>query len=121
MATIDVVFFAEEDGSAPALDWLDGLPEKVRDRFIVRIERLGELGSELRRPEADLLRAGIYELRARHRHVNYRMLYFFSGQRAVLSHGLTKEGEVPEQEVLRAIERRARFTEDQDRHTYDEG
>ena len=57
MPETDVLLFAEEDGSAPLLAWLDDLPAKVRDKCIVRIERLAQLGHELRRPEADLLRA----------------------------------------------------------------
>ena len=121
MLEIEVVFFAEDDGSAPALEWLHALPEKVRDRFIVRVERLAALGSGLRRPEAGFLRDGIYELRVRHRHSNYRMLYFFSGRRAVLSHGLRKEGGVPDLEIERAVARRAAFVQDAGRHTYGEG
>ena len=121
MPEIEVVFFAENNGSAPALEWLHSLPETVRDRFIVRIERLAALGSALRRPEADFLRDGICELRVRHRRINYRMLYFFSEQQAVLSHGLLKESDVPDQEIRRALARRAAFAQDAERHTYGEG
>ena len=36
--------------------------------------------------------------------VNYRILYFFCGSNAVcLSHGFTKEGEIPDKEINRAI------------------
>jgi len=60
------------------------------------ISRLALLGHELRRPEADLWRDGIYELRARLGSVNYRLLYFFHGQTvSVIAHGLTKEAAVP--------------------------
>jgi len=86
MPETEVVFFAEAYGSAPLLEWLDQQPAKVQDKCIVRIERLAAMGHELRRPEADLLRDGIYELRVRHGHVNYRMLYFFHAGQAVLSH-----------------------------------
>lgn len=54
--------------------------KKALDKCRVRIERLRDLGHELRRPEADLLRDGIYELRVRLGTLNYRMLYFFHGQ-----------------------------------------
>ncbi len=121
MPPVEVVFPAEGDGSAPALEWLGGLPAKVQDRFIVRIERLAELGSDLRRPEADFLRDGIYESRVGHLHVNYRLLYFFAGRRAVLSHGLTKEDVVPDREIDRAIRRRSEHAADPDGHTYAEG
>lgn len=64
------------------------------------IERLQNLGHELRRPEADYLRDGIYELRVGLRGMNYRMLYFFHGRTAaVLGHGLVKEREVPPREI----------------------
>jgi hypothetical protein len=59
------------------LSWLDKLPTKAQDKCRVRIERLKELGHELRRPEADLLRDGIHELRVNLQGINYRMLYFF--------------------------------------------
>jgi phage-related protein len=114
-----LVFFQEKPGQAPLLDWLAGLPDKVRAKCRVRLERLAELGHELRRPEADLLRDGIYELRVGHRGQNYRMLYFFHGQEAaVLSHGLVKEQQVPPREIDLAITRKAHFTAAQTKHTY---
>lgn len=65
MPKTQVLVFAEDDGSAPLLQWLDGLrKDKARFKCIVRIERLAEMGHEFRRPEADFLRDGIYELRA---------------------------------------------------------
>ena len=77
MPQTDVVLFAEPDGSCPLLEWMDKLPSKVQDKCMVKIERLKELGHELRRPEADYLRDDVYELRVRRGRVNYRMLYFF--------------------------------------------
>src|SRR6059058_4258636 len=110
MPQTKVVFYKEDDGSVPILDWLDSLQERALDKCRVRIERLEELGHELRRPEADLLRDGIYELRVGLQHVNYRMLYFFRGRiAAVISHGLVKEAEVPAKEIEKAIERKQRF------------
>ncbi len=61
MPITEVIIFAEEDGSSPLIEWLDGLGSKVQDKCIVRVERLAEMGHELRRPEADFLRDGIYE------------------------------------------------------------
>ena len=120
MPETEVLIFAEDDGSAPLIGWLDAAPKKVQDKCIVRIERLEQLGHELRRPEADFLRDGVYELRVRHLRVNYRMLYFFSNQQAVLSHGIIKEDAVPDTEIDRVIERRQRFESDPGKHTYRE-
>src|SRR6201987_4425788 len=90
------VFYRDEDGSVPILEWLDSLQSKALDKCTVRIERLKELGHELRRPEADFLRDGIYELRVHVGTVNYRMLYFFYEDiAAVVSHGLAKKKRVP--------------------------
>jgi len=113
------VFYCEEDGTAPVLDWLRDLPPKAQDKCVVRIERLAELGHELRRPEADLLRDKIYELRVGLQGQNYRILYFFHGATAaVLAHGLVKERTVPPADIERAIERRRRFEADPETHTY---
>jgi len=116
-----VALYRESDGSVPFLDWFDELAPKAQDKCRVKIERLRELGFELRRPEVDFLRDGIYELRVGLHHVNYRTLYFFHGrQLAVISHGITKERAVPAIEIDRAIRRRANFARDPRGHTHEE-
>lgn len=118
MLKVRVVFFAEK-GSSPVLDWLETLPARVRAKALVRIERLAELGHELRRPEADYLSNGIYELRWRFQSVNYRILYFFHGREvAVLANGLTKEGAIPRSEIDSAAGRKARFENNPVSHTF---
>ena len=108
MAQTEVFFFREpKNDSVPLLEWLDEMPAKVKAKCTERIDRLGEMGNELRRPEADFLRDGIYELRASYRGVHYRMLYFFAGKAVVVvSHGLSKEREVPPREIDRAVARK---------------
>ena len=118
MAETVVVFFREDNGLAPSLEWLDGLDEKVQNKFIVRITRLVDCGHELRRPEAEYLRDGIYELRVRHMHVNYRLLYFFSGGQAILSHGIIKDDKVPKQQINLAIDRLRMYERNPQKHTY---
>ena len=122
MPKISVVFYQEDAKIVPVLDWLDRLPPRAQDKCRVRIERLRDLGHELRRPEADYLRDGIYELRVGLQGMNYRMLYFFHGRvAAVLAHGLVKEREVPPREIEEAIRRKRKFELDPERHTYKEG
>ena len=121
MSRVPVLIYREEDGSAPFLDWFEKLPEKAQDKCRVRLERLATLGHELRRPEADFLRDGIYELRVRLRTTNYRILYFFHGRpAAVLSHGVIKEDRVPANEIDRAINRKYQFNGYPARHTFAE-
>ena len=120
MALTEVFFFRQpKDESVPLLEWLDGLPGKVKAKCTERIDRLGELGHELRRPEADYLRDGIYELRASHQGVQYRMLYFFAGRAVVvLSHGLKKEREVPPREIDQAVKRKQMVETDFEKFTF---
>lgn len=121
MPKVQVVFYQEAEGSVPVLDWLDTLPTKTQDKCLVKIERLQELGHELRRPEADLLRDGIYELRVGLQGINYRILYFFHGKvAAVLAHGLVKERVVPSRDIDEAMKRKQRFERDPGTHTYQE-
>ena len=77
------------------------------------------MGHELRRPEADFLREGIYELRAKLGTVNYRILYFFHGRDvAVLASAITKENEIPVNEINRALERKRIFVANPAAHTF---
>lgn len=120
-----VLLYAEVDGSSPVAEWLEELQRSNRRAYakvVVRIHRLAALGHELRRPEADLLRDGIYELRIGYRHVNYRVLYFFHGVNvAILAHALTKEAEVPDADIERAKRRKEAFEDEPAKHTYSEG
>lgn len=120
MPKVGVVFFSEQ-GGCPVLDWLDRLPARVRVKALVRIERLADMGHELRRPEGDYLRDDIYELRWRFQSVNYRILYFFHGRESVvLAHGLTKEAAVPAPEIALAVRRKALYEADPASHTHAE-
>lgn len=121
MPRTTLIFYKDDDGTVPALEWLAGLPPKARAKCRVKIERLAEVGHELRRPEADLLRDKIHELRIGLAGVNFRLLYFFYGTTiAVLSHGIVKERVVPPKEIDRAIERKRKFERAPWAHTYTE-
>ena len=119
------VFYKAEDGTVPVLEWLRALKKQNRRAFakcVARIRRLAALGHELRRPEADLLRDEIYELRAKLGHVQYRILYFFHGQKvAVLAHALTKKDKVPDADIDRAARRKLAFRRDPKQHSHYEG
>lgn len=117
-----VVFYQERVGETPVFDWLKSLRRTDRrayDKAVAAIGRLAELGHKLRRPLADSLRDGIYELRFRDGRVHYRILYFFHGKNAaVLGHALTKEGAVPPAEINRAVRRKKLFEVNSEAHTF---
>ena len=110
MPRTDVVFYREREGDVPVLDWLKKLRRsnhRAYESCVAAIERLTAFGHELRRPMADFLRDGIYELRIRSGRVNYRILYFFHGRDVVvLSHGVTKSQKVPDADIERAVARK---------------
>lgn len=119
MSVKELIFYREIDGSSPVLEWLNALPKKVQEKAEVRIGRLAELGHDLKRPEADYLRDGIYELRWRFQSVNYRILYFFYGREVVvLAHGTTKGDKIRPKDIALAVERKKLFEANRYLHTY---
>lgn len=122
MPYTEVLFYKDDDGSVPALDWLrDDLTDEQQDKCEAVIKSLRDFGFELRRPTTDSLRDGIRELRAKDKRVNLRLLYFFAKQRnvAVLVHGCTKEGAVDDADISRAVKRMNKFNAAPQRHTFD--
>lgn len=122
MPKTTIVFYKEVDGTAPVMEWLERLRRTTPRAFakcVVRLERLAELGHELRRPEADTLRDGIHELRAKLGHVNYRLLYSFHVRVvAVLLHALTKEDALPDRDIDLALARKRTYDQDPAAHTF---
>lgn len=120
-----ITMYRGVDGSVPLLEWLATRVASRDRRALAKIRaRIGMLeadGRDLRRPIADYLRDGIYELRARYGRVNYRLLYFFLNETVVvISHGITKQDRVPPGEIDLAIRRKALVESDPERYTYDE-
>ena len=78
------------------------------------------MGHELRRPSADYLRDGVYELRAKQGKVQYRILYFFNGKDiAVLGHSIVKKtSAVPNKDIELAVQRKKKFEQNPQKHTY---
>ncbi len=56
-------FFRQERGDEPVRDFLKALPKAARIEAGAALTDLEEQGPKLRRPGADFLRDGIYELR----------------------------------------------------------
>ena len=122
MPITSVVFFKEKGDGVPFLEWFDRLPNHAKDQCTAKLVLLHQRGHELRRPAAENLGGGIYELRPKSRGVNYRILYFFHGQKAaVISHGIQKQqAVVPPKEIELARVRMAAFKVDPKAHTHEE-
>ena len=67
------------------------------------------------------MKDGIYELRAKHRNVQYRLLYFYHGENiAIIDHGIIKEqSAVPLKEIERALNRKQKFEQNPTQHTFE--
>lgn len=116
------VIFYREGETVLIRDWLKKQSSKVQIKCLAYIAQLEARGHELRRPVADFLRDGIYELRPSYQGVNYRILYFFAGKDVVvLSHGLEKQSNVPAAEIERAIRRKKKYEADPAAHSYKPG
>jgi phage-related protein len=118
-----IIFYQEEDGTVPVVEWLKKLKKKNPKGFInclARIQQLQASGHELRRPASDYLRDDIRELRAKHRNVQYRIFYFFQGQNiAILAHAIIKKGSaVPKIDIEKTITRKNIFEPNPTAHTY---
>jgi phage-related protein len=121
VSEVTVIFYREKDGKVPLLDWFDALTPKALAKCRAKIDRLSKMGHELRRPESDYLRDGIYELWVGLAGINYRMLYFFYGRTAVvITHGILKERMVPLKNIEAAIGRKKQFEEKPVGYTYRE-
>ena len=115
-----VLIYKNENGSVPVIEWLKKQPQKAQDKCTAMIELLTTEGHELRRPYADYIDKGIYELRPAVKRVQYRILYCFVGKNVVLlTHGLVKTDKIPKAEIKRAIEFRDKFIEDPSLHSYE--
>ena len=119
MPKSQVIIYTEADGRCPFMEWMRSLLAKEQDKIIAKVQRLKDCGFELRRPEADYLDDGIYELRIKSGTKNLRVLYGFVGQNiALLSHGCFKEDRVPVKEIRLAKKRLDSFKSNPNVHTY---
>ena len=106
MPQTTLLVYRKSSGVVELTAWLDDLERtepKAYEACLNRILELERMGHEMRPPANRHLGEGIYELRAKRGRVHYRVLYFFCGQNIVcMTHGFTKEGEVPPIEIDRA-------------------
>lgn len=102
-----LIFFRQSRGDEPVREFLQSLPKAARIEAGAALTDLERLGPGLRRPDADFLAEGIYELRFRALRLEYRILYFFAEDRVVLAHGfIEKTAAVPKREFEKAATRR---------------
>ena len=112
MQSFEVIFYDKpEDGSMPALEFLDSLDKKMRAKMLRTIQLLADNGTDLREPYSKSLGDGIFELRAKVGSDITRVLYFFFvGQKIILTNGFVKKtAKTPQLDIDRAKRYRAEY------------
>ena len=99
-----IEFYRTQRGDEPALDYIRAQTKAHRAKIGRALRYLEELGHLARRPMADYLQAGLYELRVAVEGHQHRLLYFFHGKELIVvtSAFLKKDDAVPESELARA-------------------
>ena len=84
----DIYFYVDDRGQRPVRDFIDSLPLRDQAKVLAYCDELKKQGHNLRRPMADYLGEGIYELRPKDNRIFY---FFFLKDSAVLLHSLRKK------------------------------
>ena len=79
-----MIFYQSTSGKCPVEEFVQDLPVEDAKEVVASIAALRELGNTARRPLADYLEDGIYELRARRFKKQFRVLYTFAGRHTIL-------------------------------------
>lgn len=106
-----IIYYKTWRGEIPALEFIDTLTVKVQSKIRKQILLLSYEGPKLKRPYADYLRDGIYELRVKFSPNEYRVLYFFYQRtNIILTHGFVKKSDrVPDSGIEKAIKFKLEF------------
>lgn len=111
--TYRLEFYCTARGEEPALDYVRAQVKAHRTRIGRALRALQDLGHLARRPLADYLEDGLYELRIAVDGHQHRMLYFFHQRTMIVvtSAFLKNEAAVPPEELVRARRYRADWFE----------
>ena len=99
-----VYFFVDDKGHSPVRAFIENLPDKEQVKIAAYIAELKIQGHNLRRPLADYLGDGIYELRPRDNRVFY---FFFLKDNVVLVHAIRKKtNKIPKEDLALCLKRK---------------
>ena len=88
MNTVDnIYYFIDDRGKNPVREFVVKLPKNERTKILAYLKELKGQGHNLRRPMADYLGHGIYELRPKDNRIFY---FFYIRNNVVLLHAIKK-------------------------------
>lgn len=99
-----IYFYVDQHGRIPVKDFINALSQKEQAKVIAYLDELMVQGHNMRRPMADYLRDGIYELRPKRDRIFY---FFYMRDKVVLVHAMRKLVlKVPEADLALCIKRK---------------
>jgi phage-related protein len=99
-----IYYFIDKKGNSPVEEFLNTLPAKEQCKIFAYLVELQQQGYNLRRPMADYLCHGIYELRPKDNRIFY---FFFLNDTAVLLHAIKKKRDkIPENDLRLCLDRK---------------
>lgn len=108
-----IYYFVDKEGMAPVKEFIASLTLKEQAKVYAYIRELKKQGNNLRRPMADYLRSGIYELRPKDNRIFY---FYYLRDCAVLVHAIKKRtSEIPDNELRLCFKRKVQV-ETEGRH-----
>ena len=84
----NIYYYVDHRGKVPVEEFIDSLPPVEAAKCLAYIAELKQQGHNLRRPLADNIGDGIYELRPKSNRIFY---FFFMKNNAVLVHAIRKK------------------------------
>ena len=99
-----ICFFIDERSHNPVKEFIERLPLKDQSKIMAYLEELKKQGHRMRRPMADYLGEGIYELRPQAHRIFY---FFFLGENVVLLHAMRKKTDkIPQADLELCLKRK---------------
>jgi len=117
-----VLYYETEDEICPVKEFIDSQNKRNKAKIFSLISYLEEIGPQLPRPYADLLREGIHEMRVKLTGEQVRILYFFCYRNfIILTHVFKKTTDkIPDAEIKKAKKYRDDFLTRHDEKTLKE-
>ncbi|MCX5784404.1 MAG: type II toxin-antitoxin system RelE/ParE family toxin [Elusimicrobia bacterium] len=101
----NIFYFSDERGRCPVMEFIHSLPPDEQAKVYSYIRELRIQGHNLRRPMADYVTQGLYELRPKANRIFY---FFYLKESAVFVHAIRKKTDkLPERDIRLALKRKA--------------
>lgn len=99
-----VWYYGDDRGRSPIKEFIDDLPLEEQAKVFAYIEELKRQGHNLRRPLADYVKDGIFELRPK---TNGLFYFFYLRDNIIFVHAIKKKrNKIPENDIELSLQRK---------------